>query len=238
MARKKEKGGGEKIKKQSLKSETVQAIISVVSFAAALFLTLAAFGKGGVMGDVTFHWLSILLGVGYFLFPLILVMFSIATLKAIHNEFSIVKLIGAIIFSLAGLGMVSMIFTGRGGIIGNVLSTPILTLFGFGAGMLILFAILIVCTLIVFDTGINLARLFALIKRLFGGKKVEELKENSDEEDESDEVEESEENLPEEKPEKEVRVHTGVSTKKDLGDENFAVNQKYRPMIRKFVPIP
>ena len=93
MAKRKREKDDEKEPRNHLKSETIQCVIAILSFAVSILLTLAAFNRAGVAGKIAFHYLSVTLGVGYFMFPLILVLYGAATLKNIHRGFSLSKTI-------------------------------------------------------------------------------------------------------------------------------------------------
>ena len=244
MASKKDRGENGDKKKKSLKSETVQGVISVACFATGLFLTLAAFRYAGVAGDMTYRWLAVALGVGYFMLPLILFLFSIATLKAIHNEFSIIRMIASILFFFSGLGIVEIIVAGQGGLVGKAVAMPFLKLFGSVAGILLLVALVVICILVIFDTGINLSPLLAMLKGFFSKRKngvVVKNSTNTGKEDDDAEYEEDEPEVELGTEEREIKINSGTLGKKinPIGTEEFAVSQqKFRFTNTAFIPIP
>ncbi|HEY4499432.1 MAG TPA: DNA translocase FtsK [Candidatus Paceibacterota bacterium] len=245
MAKRKREKDDEKEPRNHLKSETIQGVIAILSFAVSILLTLAAFNRAGVAGKIAFHYLSVTLGVGYFMFPLILVLYGAATLKNIHRGFSLSKTIAAVIFFLSGLGIVSVAAQEQGGYLGSLVALPLIKLFGTMAGIILLVALLFICILIVFDTGINLSPLFARVTGLFsrnketltitGGQNADAKDDEEEDEEESDvEEEESEEE------ETEVKVHAATIPKKgDVVAGDFAVNQHiFKYTGKKFIPIP
>ena len=56
--------------------ETKRAIVVVVLVIIGLFLTLAAFGAAGIAGSDTYRLFAALLGIGYFLVPLLFFMLA------------------------------------------------------------------------------------------------------------------------------------------------------------------
>src|ERR1035437_2611558 len=65
----------------SIKSETKQGILTVVSFLLAVIFVLASVNYAGPVGKEVFHFLSVLLGVGYYLIPLFFLMLVFLFLK-------------------------------------------------------------------------------------------------------------------------------------------------------------
>src|SRR3989344_6381116 len=237
-------------KENRLKSETIQGVIAIVSFALGILLTLSAFGKAGIVGNALYGTgskggiLTGLLGIGYFMLPLMLILYGVATLKAIHSGFSIFKTIAAGIFFLSGLGIIGITAEGEGGILGGAVAIPFLKLFGTTAGITLLVALLIICILIVFDTGINLSPLFERFAGLFRRKK-DKLKiygsvENEQGDEEDEEESEEDEYEEDEEPEKPLVVQATTPPKKAGGENGeFGVNQAtFRYTGKKVIPIP
>ncbi len=86
------------IPSSGLQEETLFAIYGIGCFVIALFFILAYFGKADKAGEYTFRGLNALLGVGYTLLPLVLIMQGIAFLRSIQRQFSFFQLIGSVIF--------------------------------------------------------------------------------------------------------------------------------------------
>lgn len=157
--------------KGGLKKETIQGIVAIIFFVLAVFSILAAFGKAGSVGIHTFNFLKDLFGVGYFLLPLVLVMLGVSFLKSLERNFEVSKIVGSILFFIAGLGIVDLLLVSKGGIVGHLISTPVLKLFDFYAGIIILLALLIISILITFNTHFTVEQL--LFWRRFGKKEDE-----------------------------------------------------------------
>ena len=56
--------------------ETKRAIIAIILIIAGVFLSLAAFGIAGIAGSDTYNLFAYLLGIGYFLLPVLLSIFQ------------------------------------------------------------------------------------------------------------------------------------------------------------------
>ncbi len=157
------KRGSESTVWESIKSETKQAIIAVVFFVFFIIFLLASFHKAGFVGDEIFYWLSVLLGIGYFLIPLFFLMLAISFFKAEEKEFNRIKIFGGMLFFVSGLGMIDLVsrtyFTPEGGKLGWVISTPLLKLFGFAASAIILLAVIVISCLVIFETKLTVESL-------------------------------------------------------------------------------
>ncbi|PIR86296.1 hypothetical protein COU13_01695 [Candidatus Kaiserbacteria bacterium CG10_big_fil_rev_8_21_14_0_10_43_70] len=193
-----------------IEADTLRGVWAVLLMALATFLTLAAFGVGGILGGTLFNLLSTLLGVGYILLPLSVLLFAIILFRSLQGEIGILKIISSGIFLLSTLGLVSIIFPGRGGLIGSTVSKPLIAGIDIVASVLFLIAFTIISLLIAFDVHPGL--LFASIKEYLGREKNEESEidddyeeEYEDEEidgDEEDEDYEEEDGVEEEEPKK------------------------------------
>ena len=241
-------GGNKKDKlqknKRGLKSETIQGIIAVISFASSVILTLALFGKSGKVGDQLHGLLSSAFGIGYFILPLVLALYAIATLKDIHREFSIMKIVSAVIFFLSGLGIVGITAGEQGGMFGTLVAKPFLNLFGATAGTLLLVALLIICILIIFDTGINLSPISRLLKALWPWPRPSKIKISGADEPAAGDGEEDEEDAEEEEPEedgeeKEIVITSDTSRKKEslAGETPIGPKFKYTGKALKVIPL-
>ncbi|MCB9805980.1 DNA translocase FtsK 4TM domain-containing protein [Candidatus Nomurabacteria bacterium] len=187
----------------SLKQETTEGITAIVFIVISIFLLFSAFGKAGNVGRWSFDILEMLFGIGYYLLPMILLILGISFLAQLRHNLATPKIIGSVLFFIAGLGLVELIFK-RGGLIGAALSKPLVSLFDFWVSLIFLFAIAIIAVLIVFDASFDVS----LIKKIFnkekpededatdnvklmsGGKEINEDEEEDEEEEESDNKEE------------------------------------------------
>lgn len=156
-----------------LKTETIQGILAIVFFVLGLFLLLAAAGYGGVVGGSVYQGLSFLLGVSYFLLPLVMLVLAGSFLHPTEEAVGFSKWIGAFFLFISGIGLTSILLPGRGGIIGGFIATPLLKLFDIYFAVLILFAIAIIALLVIFNTQLPLPTMNTL-RKLFNREHEEE----------------------------------------------------------------
>lgn len=230
---------------KSIKSETVQGIFAITFFVLAIIFILASIKTGdagsyaGPVGKEIYYLLSILLGIGYFLIPVFFLMLSISFFKAEERNFNKLKVFGGVLFFVSGLGIIDLIskqyWTAQGGKLGWIISTPLFAMFGFYASAIILFALLVISCLVLFETKLT-------VDSLMFWKKDEE---EDEEEDNDEDIEaiaekaEEDEKEEEEKIEKESKKQSrGVFVKKNEEDESGI---KYNPRAvgnTKYVPPP
>lgn len=224
----------------NLKAETVHWVLAIVFFALAIFLILASFNNGGIVGEKIYGFLKYLLGIGYFLLPTLFMILGISYTRAVKTDFATIRIIGSLLFVTAGLGIVDLLFTDRGGIIGGFISTPLLKLFDLSVSLIFLSAIVIISILIIFDTSPNLESI------LFWRKEKDEDEDYEDDEEiilskkevtDENQKEESEEDEEKEKAESKLKGILGLGKKDpNLSDghgeeENF--DKKIEAISRK-----
>ncbi|MDR3558587.1 MAG: DNA translocase FtsK 4TM domain-containing protein [Candidatus Pacebacteria bacterium] len=142
-----------------LKTETMQAVSAIVFLVAGILTALASFDKAGWVGERFYHYASKLFGIGYFLVPLICLILSYAFLRGMRQRFTVWKLIGGFLFLLSGLGLVDLIFTDEGGIIGHYVSSPLISLVDVYASAAILVALIAISLLITLEVGVTFDQL-------------------------------------------------------------------------------
>jgi len=165
---------------QNLASETIQGVSAIVFFVLAIFASLAIWNKAGVAGHYAFLSLSYLLGVGYYLLPLILIVLGITFLRNRHRNFDSAKLYGSVIFFIGTLGTIDIVSPTSGGKIGVWIAYPLIKLFEETASLVFLAALVVISVLIAFNREMDLKSLFRLNK--------EENTERDGDEDEEDDV--------------------------------------------------
>ncbi len=169
-----------------VKKETWQAVIAIAFFVIALLSVLAAFDKAGFVGSYAFTILKKLLGIGYFLLPIALIMMGVSFLKGVQHKFQISKLIGTILFFISGLGLVDLLVVHEGGVLGRYISWPLISLFDVYATVVLLIAVLTSSILITFDVHFTLENL--MFWRLFRKNEIELDEETKEAEDEDESV--------------------------------------------------
>lgn len=151
---------------KSLPDETVQGISAIAFFVLAVFTSLAIepWHKAGIVGHYTFVGLYYLLGVGYFLLPLLALILALTFLRNLHRSFDSAKLYGSLIFLIATLGIIDIVSKGQGGFIGTWMAYPLMRLVETTASLVILSALVIVSILIAFHEELDLQSLFSFKK--------------------------------------------------------------------------
>ncbi len=156
--------------KPLLREETLQGVLAVLSFVAALLLLFAAFGKAGPAGERIFVLLISFVGVGFYLLPVLCVFLCLGFLKALRGLFPIKKAVGAFILYFSGLAIVDLIFPTKGGILGNILSAPLTRLFDTYIALFLLAAIFIIALLIMFEASLPVGLIGTLWNNVRGKK--------------------------------------------------------------------
>lgn len=209
---------------KNLKQETTHTVFAIIFIIVGLFLSLSAWGKAGVVGSKVFEGLSALLGIGYFLVPLMFLMLGVAfviSMISVRKEMAWVQILGGIIFFTAGLGIVDIFANGNAGLVGSFISAPLISLFDVYATVIFLIGAVCVSILIIFDTSprMPLSLLYNWVTGLFRKETQEEIYETVA--IQNLEVEEPEEVTEEPEEEKEVKQKTSWFGKKEE-EEGFA----------------
>jgi DNA segregation ATPase FtsK/SpoIIIE, S-DNA-T family len=154
---------------ERISRETWNAIFGVGSVVITFFLSMAAFGKAGPIGGYAFRGLSYLFGVGYYLLPVAFLLLAASSFRSEEKEFALPQSLGSLLFFVSGLGLVDLILTGRGGVIGGLISHPLFLLFDFYLSFIILGAMALISLMVIFDRAIKIDVL-AIVDRIFGKK--------------------------------------------------------------------
>ncbi len=149
---KKSKDKNEKKKEVSIKSETLRGVWGVVLIVVAIIFVLAAFDSAGKVGEFIYALFSGLFGLGYYLVPLSLVLFSVALFRSITKKVGLVHSAGSLLFFVSSLALIETAHSGGGGLVGALLATPLLAWLAAPATVIVLLAFIFISLLIVFDT--------------------------------------------------------------------------------------
>jgi S-DNA-T family DNA segregation ATPase FtsK/SpoIIIE len=147
--------------------ETKRAIIVVALIIVGIFLTLAAFGAAGIAGSDAYRLFDSLLGVGYFLVPLLFFVTAGNALRQEEAGFSPIKLGAAAAFFVAGLGFVQLI-SGRGGFLGYIIAAPAVKYFDKYVAVVLLGGIVLISLLVLVEGTISLEPFVALWRLIVG----------------------------------------------------------------------
>lgn len=160
----------------SLKPETLRSVYAIGAIILALLFFLAPFDLSGNVGKLLFTWLTTIFGMGYYLLPISFVLLAVGMVRQ-HDEDGVGagRLIGAALLFLSGVGILALASPDHsaGGLAGELVMAPFVSLFDVLFGALALSAIAIIGTLLALDTPLKLPE--------FGNK-------NKDKEDEFEEV--------------------------------------------------
>jgi len=144
-----------------LQKETRHGIAAVVLFLLAILFALSLFDAAGPAGRAVYSWLEMLLGVGYVLVPLALIFGGMVLLRAVVPHIVARTSVTGVVFVLAGLGFIDIIFRARtdqafhGGLLGSLIASPFIRLFEPLLAAIILAALILIALLVMFDTKLT-----------------------------------------------------------------------------------
>jgi S-DNA-T family DNA segregation ATPase FtsK/SpoIIIE len=164
-----------------LQTHTKHGIIAIIFFVLALIFLMSYAGIAGKAGIFVFDIFKMLLGtIGYFLLPILFILLGYSFIKSEVPDIGWTRTISGIMFLLSGLGIIdivgqatnpSMASVHAGGLFGEILSTPFVSLFDIYASLVLLGAILIISILMMLDVKPNLVPFFIKIWSFFSKKK-------------------------------------------------------------------
>lgn len=151
--------------KSFLQEETFRIIYAIIFFIIAIFLVFSFIGQGnaGPAGIATDSVLNSLFGIGRFLLPILLSVLGIIFLRSEKRTLAWPKLLGAFVFLVAALGIISAISNNSavfgGGILGNTIARPLVSLFDFWVTLIFLLGLLVISTVVIFDNHLSISSL-------------------------------------------------------------------------------
>ena len=235
---------------KGVREETKRGIFSIIFFVISALLILASLNLAGFVGATVYSWFDLLLGVGYYLLPIVFAMLGITFIRTDDQQFPAIKIAGSLIFVLAGLGLIDVVAVNEGGLVGHLVGTPLVKLFDAYASVIVLGALFVISVLIIFETKISFAPISKWIKSLRSGKEKtsdsEDEKEYDVQEDTSEEAdEESEEEKEKSNDKKESQKSEKTKALPIQANEidALAINKKTQPFSFKnigkaFTPPP
>ncbi len=149
---------------KAFKKETLEGISAIIFIIVSIFLLLAPFNKAGIVGDKIFEFLTLLFGIGYYILPVILITLGISFIKSLSHNLAWPKITGASIFTLSAIGLIDLLFH-NGGIIGRLISKPLVSLFDFWVTLILLVGLIIISILVIFDTSLKVSFIANLFKK-------------------------------------------------------------------------
>lgn len=232
----------EKVNRSKLKTETKHGVLAVIFFVFAVFFLMSAFNIAGPAGEFFYEKLHYLLGVGYILLPLLFILLGTSFIKSVTPNIGWTRTVSSIMFLLSSLGMIDIASkTHAGGLLGEILPTPLVSLFDVYASMIFLGAILIISILLMFDAELKLEPFFKRILALVTNKKVTPTSpSNLDEAKEERKEIPSKEETDEESASDKFKKALGMIKKDSPADEEEEMPIKKRKggLISSYTPPP
>ncbi len=139
-----------------LSDETRHSVIAILFFVVGIFFSVAPFGKAGYVGQNIYGGFEYLLGVGYFILPLLLFLLGVSFFRASRPNLAVTASIGAFLFLFSSLGLINVFSSGNaGGLFGRTISIPLVKLFDAPVAALFLMSFLAISFLVMFNTHPN-----------------------------------------------------------------------------------
>src|SRR3989344_4185450 len=103
----------------SLHPEAKKSVFAIIFIGLASILILASFKQAGPVGNFFYQILSRFFGWGYYLLPAILLITALAILASKQRKIFGITLLGAVLFVISGLGIIDLLVSDAGGLIGK-----------------------------------------------------------------------------------------------------------------------
>lgn len=227
---------------EGLSDKTRHSVIAILFFAVGIFLSLAPLGKeyAGPVGGGIYDGFRYLLGVGYFILPTLLFLLGISFFRESRPNLAMTASIGAFLFLFSSLGLIN-IFSGNdaGGLLGWIISTPLVLLFEHYVATLFLVALLIISFLVMFNTHPKFGGLLFWRKKPVDEEEPEDIDqiEIKGVQSEAKEIEEKEK-LDKAPVEKKNAMNDVVQKIKDKKDELLAGDISIGKNFGDYIPPP
>lgn len=150
---------------RTLPPETKRTIVAIVLFILGVIFVLAYFGVAGNGGSDLYWLFNYLLGVGYFLLPLLLFILGWSALREESVGLNPLKLVSSAVFILAGLGFVDAV-SGHGGLVGGAIAHPTVQFFDIYVALIIMGGLSLISLIVLLEGRIS-PELFISIGRGF-----------------------------------------------------------------------
>lgn len=161
MARKHDKKDNDWNPLTAIPEDTKRGIVVVALVVAGLFLTLAAFDAAGIAGSDAYRLFAALLGVGYFLLPLLLFVLAGNALREERGGFGWLKLLSSALFFISGLGFIEAV-SHRGGMLGKLIAEPAVRYLDIYAALIVLGGATLIALLLLLEGRLSFAPLTEL----------------------------------------------------------------------------
>lgn len=146
-------------KEPLLRSDTKKSIWAVIFLATSTILLLASFQSAGLVGSFLYRFFDNLFGWGYYFLPLTFLIMAGVFLTSEHEHRRIHKIvfIGAVIFVLAGLGLLDLVFENKAGLVGRFVGS-LEIFFGYAVSLIIAVSAIVISLLITLNLPIKIKR--------------------------------------------------------------------------------
>lgn len=159
--------------RSSVSNAALRGAYAIILIAVSGFLLIAQAGGGGALGHLLLRFFTWLLGVGYLLLPLSLLLLATLVLRSFERRFGWAQTASISVFLLSSLGLIGLAFAGKGGILGGGIAGVLVRIVDVTATAVFLVAFLIASLVIAFDT--DLAGSFARLR-----ERLRETRENDE----------------------------------------------------------
>ena len=142
------KGTPTKTTQPSLSDEVKSFIVGLLFVSLAVLFIVSKFGQAGPVGDWINMAFTAILGFGYYLLPILLIILALSFFHNVERNFSKIKILGSALFLVCGLGFLQLVVAG-GGFVGSGIAmienfvgkgfAIFLTVIGFASALAIIF---------------------------------------------------------------------------------------------------
>ncbi len=139
----------------SLHPDTKTSVVAIILLGVSLTLILSGMNQAGPVGALLFKILNQFLGWGYWLIPSLLTLISFTLLVSQRRQFVEAETTGAIIFLVASLGLIDILYPGGAGLLGHLVGS-IRILFGSLAAAILGLTIALSGLLVALNLPINI----------------------------------------------------------------------------------
>ena len=141
----------------SLHPEAKKSVFAIIFIGLASILILASFKQAGPVGNFFYQILSRFFGWGYYLLPAILLITALAILASKQRKIFGITLLGAVLFVISGLGIIDLLVSDAGGLIGKFIGALEIP-FGQPASLVITVTLLISSIIITLNLPLKIPR--------------------------------------------------------------------------------
>ncbi|MDO8557878.1 MAG: DNA translocase FtsK [bacterium] len=157
MSRKKDRKK-EKSSLPFLHPETMRGVIALLLFLGAIVMLLAFGGLGGAGGEFASSAFHRILGRGFLLVPMSLILAALSIFTSLHERFYAPTFLGSGLFLVSFEGLLHLFFPDvrGGGFVGYAIAVPLMRLLSFWPTLVILTGLIVISLIIAFNIPLRL----------------------------------------------------------------------------------